>query len=138
MNEDLSKVINSFHRARHSGGLFTTFYEIFLQKSPEIEPLFARTDFERQKRMLKQSLLELLNYAGGIESAVEEIARLAGKHAGMSIKKSHYSMWLDALCEAVAIHDSEFTPELEELWRQSLQPGIDAMTNYLPQPDRNE
>jgi len=85
--------------------------------------------------MLKQSLLELLNYAGGIESAADEMTRLAEMHAGMAIKRTHYVMWLDALCEAVAIHDPDFTAELEALWRQSMQPGIDAMAKDLPQPD---
>jgi len=132
MNDGLVQVINSFHRARNNGSLMTTFYDIFLKKSPELPSLFARTDFVRQVRMLRQSLLELLNYATGIESAVAEMTRLKEMHAELDIKPVHFKLWLDALCEAVAVHDPKFTPELETLWRQALQPGIDAMTSDSP------
>ena len=38
-----------------------------------------------------------------------------------------YSMWLDALCEAIRQHDPEFDPELEQLWRQAMLKSINEM-----------
>ena len=120
------QVVSSYHRARDTGELFDTFYRILLAKSPEIPPMFARTDFPHQKLMLRQSILEMLLY-WQLESGHEEIERLARRHRELNVTTRHYQLWLDALCEALARHDPSFTPELEQLWRTALRPGIDAM-----------
>ncbi len=36
-------------------------------------------------------------------------------------------MWLDSLCEAIQQHDPEYTPELEERWRDAMLKGIQVM-----------
>jgi hypothetical protein len=51
------QVAASYHRARETGQLFDSFYQIFLAKSPDIPPMFARTDFPHQKLMLRESIL---------------------------------------------------------------------------------
>ena len=38
-----------------------------------------------------------------------------------------YSMWLDALCEAIRKHDPNYTDELEQHWRKAMQKSIDEM-----------
>jgi hypothetical protein len=58
-----NQVIASYHRARETGLLFDTFYELFLVKSPDIPPMFAGTHFAHQKLMLRESILELLVFA---------------------------------------------------------------------------
>jgi len=121
------KVVASYHRSRQSGVLFDTFYEIFLRKSPEIASKFAHTDFARQKLMLKQSLLEMLNYYCGIESVRQEIERIGNLHRQLEIRPEHYELWLDSLCEAVARHNPEYRAELGELWREAMRPGIALM-----------
>ena len=63
MDSAFNQVVASYHRARQSGDLFDTLYQIFLGKSPEIPPMFARTDFPHQKLMLRESLLEMLIFA---------------------------------------------------------------------------
>ncbi len=137
VDENLNQVIQSFHRARRNGDLFTTFYEKFFASSPEIPPLFVRTDFDRQKRMLRQSLLELLNFAAGIETAVEETVQLGRMHANLNIRSVHFDWWLDALLAALAEHDTEFTPELKTKWKQALQPGIEAMRQSMQQGEED-
>jgi hemoglobin-like flavoprotein len=120
-------VVASYHRCRQSGALFDTFYEIFLRKSPDIASKFARTDFVRQKLMLKESLLEMLSYYCGIESVRHEIEQLGKLHRQLGIRPEHYELWLDSLCEAVARHDPEYRVELGELWREAMRPGITLM-----------
>jgi len=107
--------------------MFDTFYRHFLGKSPEIPPMFVHTDFPHQKLMLRESLLEMLMFAQN-GSNRDEIERLAERHRGLNVKPEHYDLWLEALCEALAKHDPEFTPELEQLWRQAMQKGIGVMT----------
>ena len=63
MNSSFDQVVASYHRARLSGQLFDTFYHLFLAKSPEIPPMFARTDFPHQKLMLRRWPSMILNLA---------------------------------------------------------------------------
>jgi hemoglobin-like flavoprotein len=127
MDPAFDQVIASYHRARQSGQLFDTFYSLFLSKSPEIPPMFARTDFPHQKLMLRESIVEMLVFAQ-TGSGRAEIERLAQRHRQVNVKPAHYDLWLDALCEALARHDPEFNPALEQLWRDSMRKGIAIMS----------
>jgi hemoglobin-like flavoprotein len=127
MNSPFDEVVASYHRARQTGELFDTFYQLFLGKSPEIPPMFARTDFSHQKLMLRESILELLAYAQTGRSR-DEIERLAERHRQLNVKPAHYELWLDALCEALAQHDSRFDRKLEQMWRDAMREGIELMT----------
>jgi hemoglobin-like flavoprotein len=127
MDSSFDQVVASYHRARESGQLFDTFYDIFLGKSPEIPPMFARTDFPHQKLMLRESILEMLVFAQ-TGSGHAEITRLAERHRQLNVKPVHYELWLDALCEALAKHDLQFSSTLENLWRVAMRKGIDVMS----------
>lgn len=127
MDSAFDQVIASYHRARQTGELFDTFYHLFLAKSPDIPPMFARTDFPHQKLMLRESILEMLVFAQ-TGSCRDEIEQLAERHRQVNVKPAHYDLWLDALCEALAKHDSEFNPALERLWRDAMQKGIELMS----------
>jgi len=127
MNTPFQQVIASYHRARETGQLFDTFYRIFLGKSPEIPPMFARTDFPHQKLMLRESVLEMLVFAQ-TGAGQTEIQRLGERHRQLHVKPVHYQLWLDALCEALAAHDSKFSPALEQMWRAAMSKGIAAMS----------
>src|SRR5262245_932860 len=127
MESYFSQVVASYHRARTTGQLFDTFYELFLAKSPEIPPMFSRTDFPHQKLMLRESILEMLVFAQ-TGSGQAEIQRLGERHRQLHVKPIHYKLWLDALCEALAAHDSDFSPALEQMWRTALSKGIELMS----------
>ena len=127
MSMPFEQVVASYHRARQTGQLFDTFYQIFLGKSAEIPPMFARTDFPHQKLMLRESLLEMLVFAQ-TGSGHAGMRRLGDRHRQLRVKPVHYELWLDALCEALAAHDSEFSTALEQMWRAAMSKGIDAMT----------
>jgi hemoglobin-like flavoprotein len=127
MDSSFNQVVASYHRARQTGELFDTFYNLFLGKSPEIPPMFARTDFPHQKLMLRESILELLVFAQ-TGSGRDEIKRLGERHRSLNVKPAHYAMWLDALCEALAKHDPQFSSALENLWRGAMQRGIEVMS----------
>jgi hemoglobin-like flavoprotein len=127
MESSFDRIVASYHRARETDELFDTFYDLFLSKSPDIPPMFAHTDFPHQKRMLRESILEMLVFYG-TNSGREEIERLAARHRELNVKKEHYALWIDALCEALAKHDPQFSPELEQLWRAACQPAIEILT----------
>jgi hemoglobin-like flavoprotein len=128
MDASFLQVTASYQRARDSGQLFDTFYDLFLKKSPEIPPMFARTDFPHQKLMLRESILEMLLFAQ-LGSGQKEIERLAERHRQLKVKPHHYDLWLDALCEALARHDPKFDAPLEALWRQAMRKGVELMSS---------
>jgi truncated hemoglobin YjbI len=127
MDASFEQVFASYHRARETGQLFDTFYDLLLRKSPEIPPMFARTDFPHQKLMLRESIIEMLSFAQ-TGSGREEIERLGERHRQLQIKPRLYDLWLDALCEALAKHDPKFDPALESLWRTAMRKGIEVMS----------
>ena len=91
MESPFNQVVASYHRARQTGQLFDTFYQLFLAKSPEIPPMFARTDFPHQKLMLRESILELLVFAQ-TGSGHEELKRLAERHRQLNVTRAHYDL----------------------------------------------
>ena len=136
MAEQLDPVIASYHRCRQDEAFIDTFYEVFLKKSPEIAQLFARTDFRIQKLMLRESLLEMLSLKRGTSGGREEIERLGRRHQELNVTAPMYTQWLDSLCEAIQRHDPEYTPQLEQLWREAMRTGIDIMMSPPPAPKK--
>ncbi len=118
---------DSYYRCKREAGFLDTFYELFLAKSPEVAQKFARTDFKVQKLMLRQSLLEMICFDRGMPGTREEIERLGRHHGQLGVTPEMYQQWLDALCEAVKRHDPEYTPDLEQIWREAMRTSIDAM-----------
>jgi hemoglobin-like flavoprotein len=127
METPFDQVVASYHRARQSDQLFDTFYNLFLAKSPEIPPMFARTDFPHQKLMLRESILEMLVFAQ-TGTGRGEIERLAERHRQLNVKPAHYQLWLDSLCEALAKHDPQLDTALEKMWRETMRKGIEVMS----------
>ena len=127
LSDRSDEVLASYHRCRADEGFVDTFYDLFLAQSTEVAAKFAHTDFPHQKLMLRQALLEMLSFDRGLEGSEAEIAKLADQHKELGVTSEMYSMWLEALCVAVARHDPEYTPELGELWRQAMQRGIERM-----------
>ena len=120
-------VVASYHRARETGQLFDTFYNLFLAKAPDVRPMFARTDFPHQKLMLRESILEMLLFAQ-TGAGREEIEKLGERHRQLNVKPAHYELWLDSLCEALAKHDRDFDSVLERKWRAAMWKGIKLMS----------
>ncbi|HSF15739.1 MAG TPA: globin [Vicinamibacteria bacterium] len=107
------------------------FYELFMASSPEVAELFSKTDFERQKRMLRDSLYVMLVAAGTTKGpAHQEVQRLAKLHRDLGVTRDMFTLWLDALIEAAREHDTHFTKELENEWRISLAGPIAIMKSH--------
>ena len=131
MLPDLDDVTASYHRCRASDRFIDTFYEHFLAKSRAVAEKFRGTDFTRQKFMLRESLLMMLLFNRDDPEAVKELERLAERHSrrGADISPHLYSLWLDALCEAVKKHDPKYEPTLNEKWRVAMRPGIELLAS---------
>ena len=110
------------------------FYEQFMGFSEEIRAKFRQTDFTRQTRVLADSLYMMAVVAQGESDApaFAEFDRLGRQHSRgqLDIRPELYDVWLDSLIRAARQYDSQFTPELEQAWRQTLRTGIDQMRSF--------
>ena len=129
MTSDYRAVKESYERCCEIEGFLSTFYARFFEKSPAIPPLFAKTDFERQHRVLQESVEQMVTYATGVDDVARWIRVTAEIHSRefLDIKPEFYPLWLDSLCETVKECDPKYTPELEKQWRTAMQKGIDLM-----------
>jgi hemoglobin-like flavoprotein len=123
----MDELMASYHRCRGDEDFVDTFYDCFMSKSPDIAARFADTDFTIQKLMLRESLLEMLSFGQGVAGSRAEIEKLGRRHRELNVVDEMYAMWLDSLCEAIQKHDPEYTPRIEELWRQAIRKGIEVM-----------
>ena len=122
-------VMASFRRILAEGGFATTFYNTLFEADASVAALFADTDFEVQKPLLRRAVEVMIRVGTGDEGARADIERLAARHARdeLNIDPSAYALWLDVLCQTLRRHDREFGPDLERAWRARMQVGIDVM-----------
>jgi hemoglobin-like flavoprotein len=117
----------SYRRCAENPAFYEAFYEHLLASDPRIPPKFANTDFDRQHRLLKHGLGLLIIYAKRPNpSLIERIALRHSKHDG-DVPPELYPLFGDALEQAVADHDPEFSPEVAKAWRTALAPGMAYM-----------
>ena len=120
------EVYRSFQRCEAMGDFADTFYNAFLNSSPEIAPHFAKTDFERQRKLLRDSvhLMVARDVADPEMRALVNQLGEAHSRAKRNVLPRLYELWLDSICETVKALDSEWTAELEAHWRVRMRAGM--------------
>ena len=126
-----STIRASFDRCEAAGDFAERFYEVFLNRSPEIAPLFAKTDFKQQRKLLRATVYIMVTRDVDDPEAHDTLERIGHSHARakLNIRPDLYALWLDSLCETVKGMDSEWTPALEQSWRDHMAPGIALITS---------
>lgn len=128
MNEaDLALFLDSFERCVQKDRFIQVFYEIFLGSSEEIPAFFTRTDFSKQRRVLKSSLFDMVAASARRTADLSALSALTQRHRELKIKPHHYELWLQSLISAVAECDPHFNPEVARVWRDAFQSGINYM-----------
>lgn len=71
----------------------------------------------------------MLDFVAGDADARRSVQRMGEAHGrlNLDIRPDLYELWLDSLCEAIRIHDTEFSEALERDWRRWMKVGIDLM-----------
>ena len=122
---------SSLKRCLAEPDFLTHFYDLFLASSEEVRDKFKDTDFERQTRVLADSLYMMAVVAQGENRgpAWAEVGRLAHLHSRsqLDVRPGLYDLWLKCLLQAVERHDPEFSPSVEEAWRSTFRAGIEHM-----------
>jgi hemoglobin-like flavoprotein len=108
---------------------FPAFYRNFFRHCPAAEPMFVRTDFARQHKLLRHAIGLLFVYASHPDAGPTLLQRVAERHGPeqLAIAPEQYAPFVDALVETAGQFDPAFTPETEAAWRTAVAPGIDFM-----------
>lgn len=120
----------SYDRCCAAPDFFPSFYRNFFSARPDVKPLFAKTDFQRQHNLLRHALSLLLIYPNKPEAEARSLLRrVAERHSrsDLGIDPSLYEPFIEALMLTVKEHDPEFTSDIEMAWRTTVEPGVEYM-----------
>ena len=109
---------------------FQLFYDTFLNSHPDIGPMFANTDFEKQISMLKNAISMSIMYAEKEDDLAKDVLtsiRRSHSRERYNVKPEYYDFWLSSLVATLHVCDPNFNQELEQNWRDMMQVTI----NYL-------
>lgn len=117
----------SYSRCLRSPRFFPDLYERLLASDPVIPPMFAKTEFPKQHKLLQHGLGLLLSYANRTDDTLLE--RIAARHSssGIGVPPAMYVLFVDSLLATVRELDPKCDAEVERAWREALEPGIEYM-----------
>lgn len=107
---------------------FEYFYRQFVDSSPEVALAFRNTDMNRQKSMLKKSLMYAVNFSCCQES-LSYMEPIAKRHSisEQNVPPELYQLWMDAMVAAVKQFDTSYCDQVELAWRLALDHAITYM-----------
>lgn len=129
--ERVESFVASLKRCLAQSDFLLHFYGLFMDSSEEVREKFKHTDFERQTKVLADSLWVMSVVAQGDRKgeAWSGLRALAERHSRtqLDIRPGLYDVWLDCLLKAARRHDPLFSSEIEAAWRGTLAVGIEYM-----------
>lgn len=119
----------SYARCRDVPEFFAAFYDEFFATCPAAKPMFARTDFERQHRLLRHAIGLLLLVPTQPSTEPSLLRRVAERHSrrDLDVHPEMYEPFIECLIATVERFDPEFTPETARAWRVSVAEGVRYM-----------
>lgn len=132
VDDDYNDLHQSYGRCIRGGQFIERFYEVFLGSHADVASAFAKTDFDRQRRLLRRTLTSAIMYAAGSESVTREITTMAEVHSRKGrapVQPYLYSYWLESLIVTIREFDPECDPRLERRWRAALEKVIEHFTS---------
>ena len=119
----------SYTRCSAAPEFFETFYRRFFTLCPTARPKFAKTDFDRQHRLLGHAFGLLLNFPAQPDGEPTILSRVADRHSkrDLDIAPALYPPFIDSLIDTVKQFDREFTSAVEAAWRTAVATGVDYM-----------
>jgi hemoglobin-like flavoprotein len=127
--QDIALFNDSLERCTATPGFLERFYDTLMAASAEVAEKFKHTNFRKQILLLKASLYTMIFAAWARPEGDIHLERIAQLHSrkGIDIKPELYDLWLDCLLQTVQDCDRRFNQDVEQAWRQMLQPGIAFM-----------
>ena len=123
MTDTFNDLQQSYGRCLARRGVIERFYEIFMASHPQIEPMFAHTDFQKQRLALRRGISVAILHAGGspiVTRTCAQMAEVHGRHGRAPVPPALYPYWIDSLLAAVAEFDEDADEALLARWRLAM------------------
>jgi len=122
----------SFDRCSAAPDFLPAFYRHFFEACPDAKPLFAKTDFERQNKALRDAIGLLLIapfFSMEADAPPTILSRVAERHSRrhLGIEPRFYPPFVDCLITSVKEFDPECSPAIEAAWRAAIARGVAYM-----------
>jgi hemoglobin-like flavoprotein len=129
MQLDLEALETSFGLVAPRGDrLMDVFYARLFAAAPSVKPLFAASDFDRQKTMLLGVLALLPRALRDPDALVPTLRRLGARHVAYGAEPSHYPVVGRVLIASIAeVSGEAWRPEYERAWAAALDIVAAAM-----------
>ena len=93
------------------------FYGRLFELDPALERLFRRTDMDRQRKVLMQTLAVVVKTLDRVDELLPAVEALGRRHAGYGVREAHYGTVGNALLWTLEQGLGEaFTPAVREAW----------------------
>lgn len=127
--EQIDTAKASYARCSGHPDFIFAFYRNFFRACPRAEPMFARTDLQRQDRLLRHALGSLLIFPDQPEREPNLLTRVAERHSrrDLNVEPSLYGPFVDSLLSTIRDFDPEYSPAVEQAWRATLAKGVAYM-----------
>ncbi|NEQ36737.1 MAG: globin [Okeania sp. SIO3I5] len=118
MRSKIQTIEQSFEQIKPHGKEFAaSFYENLFAAYPELKPLFANTDIEKQEKKLLNALILVVENLRHPEALKEVVQALGARHVNYGVLKQHYPMIGIALLETLKQYLQEnWNPEVKVAW----------------------
>jgi len=105
------------------------FYDIFLDRYPEVQQYFVGVDLKQQALVLTMVLSIVEEYyRHGYPATARYLALVGRKHMARRIPSNLYPKFADCLVETLQrFHGANWSADLEHQWREALDRAIKAM-----------
>ena len=129
---------SSFAQVKENSLEFTErFYTSLFADYPEVQPLFANTPMEKQRKQLFQSLVFTVNNLRKPDALTDALTGLGTRHVQYGVLPEHYPMVGSSLLKAFEVTlDTAWTPIVQQAWTEAYGVVIQLMlegTDYSPE-----
>jgi len=131
MHDEFNDLQQSYGRCLRGKGFIERFYAIFLASHPDIAPMFANTDFQKQRLALRRGISIAISHAAGgslVKQSMERMADVHSRKGHAPVPPHYYALWVDSLLQALSELDPEFSPGLAERWRAGMGVVVHTFT----------
>lgn len=105
------------------------FYDIFLDRHPEVREFFIGVNLHHQAAVLRMMLLVIERHYQQVTPAMREYLKVLGhRHAERKIPVAHFPSFRDCLLETLSrFHGPDWSENLEREWRVAIEAATAAM-----------
>jgi len=122
MTLDLNTLETSFDLIAPRGEeLVDIFYARLFETAPEVQPLFANTDLQKQRAMLLATLVLLRKSLRDLEAIAPKLRQLGARHVAYGALPEHYPVVAEVMLASMAeIAGDAWTDDIEAAWAGAL------------------